>query len=107
MAPIVIGSPRTAMLVVLAIAAAAAGPAAATPEDPFAAALAERGIATDDADLVAYLQRMLPTDESRRRAAELFEQLADRDIAVRDAATRSLGDWPGLPADQLDQALHR
>src|SRR5437588_2581171 len=95
-----------AILVVLMMAAPAAAGATVTPDDPFAAALAERGIGTDDAGLVAYLRQMLPTDESRQRAAVLFEQLADRDVAVRDAATRSLSDWPNLPADQINDALH-
>jgi len=100
------GSPRLAILVVLALASGAAAEATATAEDPFVAAVAERGLGIDDASLVAYLRQMLPTDDSRRRSALLFERLADRDVADRDAATRALSDWPNLPADQLNEALH-
>jgi hypothetical protein len=88
------------------VLAMGAGPATAPVEDPFAAALAEHGIATDDAGLVSFLQRMLPTSETRERVAKLIEQLSDPDVAVREAATRSLIDWPNVPADQLNEALH-
>jgi HEAT repeat protein len=66
--------------------------------------LSNRGIRPDVNGIIAYLQKLHPTENELEQARKLIKQLGDHDFDVRETAMRQLLIMPVLPGDELQAA---